>query len=322
MMWIKQGLSSVSRIATQLLLSLYLACSFAHAAPELTDADGRRLEISISDQFPSAQTQEIVQWIESVSTSLAGVYGHWPRKHWRIKVENTSGASDDPIPWAQVRRGKVDEVEFFVVEPVNAEVLTREWTSYHELAHLLIPYRGWGDAWFSEGLASYYQNLLQARSGVIGEQQMWQKLYEGFMRGRADSRFDGDTLGVVSADLRENGGFMRVYWSGAWYFLSADLALRSQSAGRVSLDSALEKLNDCCADRSMSVLAMVHALDDLNRVDIFTNLYHETLKSTSQPAFEPLFAALGIAVKDGQVILGADSEAGLLRHRISAAPAL
>lgn len=283
---------------------------------------GRRLELTISEQIRAEQGAQVQEWIESLSHTLASVYGHWPRRHWKVRVENASGASDDPIPWAQVNRGDVDEVEFFVVDNVSADTLRREWTGYHEFAHLLIPYRGWGDAWFSEGLASYYQNLLQARAGIISEQEMWQRLHDGFLRGRSDRRFDGEPLDEVSARLRENGGFMRVYWSGAWYFLAADLALRSQSEGLLSLDTALEKLNACCAERRMSVRSMVETLDELNRVSTFSNLYRETVRSESLPDFEPLFTALGIWIIDSQVSLDQDTAAARLRRGITTSPPL
>lgn len=306
------------------LLALFvLALGSATQAKSVTlEHAGRQLELIISDQFPPQQSAQIQQWLESISGSLASVYGHWPRRHWRVRVENASGASDDPIPWAQVNRGDVDEVEFFVVDNISAEQLRREWTGYHELAHLLIPYRGWGDAWFSEGLASYYQNLLQARSGIINEEEMWQRLHDGFLRGRNDSRFDGQPLGSVSARLRENGGFMRVYWSGAWYFLAVDLALRSQSGGLFSLDTALKKLNNCCSERTMSVPDMVHTLDELNRVDTFTSLYRKAAQSESLPKFEPLFDALGISVVDDRVRLKQSGDAAKLRQGISAASPL
>ena len=301
------------------LVLLALGSAAQGQSVTLKDAD-RRLDLTISEQFPAEQATEIRAWVESIADSLTTVYGHWPRQHWQISVENTSGASDDPIPWAQINRGRVDEVEFFVVDNVSAEQLRREWTGYHELAHLLIPYRGWGDAWFAEGLASYYQNLMQARSGIINEQEMWQRLHDGFSRGRNDNRFDGQTLDVVSAGLRENGGFMRVYWSGAWYFLATDLALRTRTPGLLSLDAALEKLNNCCAERPMSVPSMVQTLDELNRVDTFSTLYRDAVQSEAMPDFEPLLHALGISVIDGQVRLEQSGAAAKLRREISAAP--
>lgn len=312
MRWIKYPLCAA-------LLAL---CTGVQASRVSIEHAGRRMDLDISAHFTTQQAAQIELWVRSIAESLASVYGHWPRRHWRIRVENASGASDDPIPWAQVNRGDLDEVEFFVVDNVGAEALRREWTGYHELAHLLIPYRGWGDAWFAEGLASYYQNLLQARSGVIGEQEMWQRLHDGFLRGRNDTRFDGLPLDEVSAGLRQNGGFMRVYWSGAWYFLAADLELRSRSNGMFSLDTALEKLNACCAERSMSVAAMVHTLDELNRVDTFSSLYRDAVQSRTLPAFEPLFDQLGIGVIDGRVVLEQDPGKAKLRHGIAFGPLL
>ena len=57
-----------------------------------------------------------------------------------------------------------------MVNPESSmQEITNDWTAFHELSHLLIPYRGHGDLWFSEGLATYYQNIIQARAGVLSE---------------------------------------------------------------------------------------------------------------------------------------------------------
>lgn len=283
------------------------------AATNLYDDRGGRLEIHLEEGLSAVEQVEMQRWIEGIAASLADIYGHWPRRHWRVFVQGTSGASSDPIPWAQVNRGEVDEVHFYVIASTPGEQLLQEWTGYHELAHLLIPYRGWGDTWFSEGLASYYQNLLQARSGIISEQQLWQKLYEGFQRGRNDRQFDGQSLRSVSARLRSSGGFMRVYWSGAWYFLAADLHLRASGGNHASLDRALQKLNRCCADRAMSVPEMVRRLDSLEGGRLFQQLYDSVVVSTAVPDFESLFASLGLRVHHDQVILEGTPQQAALR---------
>jgi hypothetical protein len=278
--------------------------------------DGRTLALQISSDFSPGQRDELLAWIEFVSASLLQVYGHWPRQAWRISVSPASAADSDPIPWAQVNRGAIDTVEFFVVPQASAERLKEEWTGYHELAHLLIPYRGWGHQWFSEGLASFYQNILQARAGVLSEQQAWQSLYEGFQRGRADAAFDGQPLARVSATMREQGGFMRVYWSGAWYFLACDLRLRQQSGGKMTLDLALQKLNACCANARLSVPEIVNKLDDLNGVLLFEPLFRQLDESTAMPAFETSFASLGISIVDGEVVLQQAGPGAALRQQI------
>ena len=273
------------------------------ARTHLIARDQQTLELSISTQYSQGSTKQIEQWMEHISDALFNVYGKWPRDRWRAVINPTSGASSDPIPWAQVNRDTIDRVSFYTIAEPTAAQLIENWTGYHELAHLLIPYRGWGDKWFSEGLASYYQCLLQARSGVISEQQMWQKLYDGFMRAKADSQFNGSALHRVSSTLRENTAYMRVYWSGAWYFLSADVQLRQQSGGEHSLDKALALLNRCCADTPLSVAEMVERLDVVNELVLFVPLYKQVRDTTSMPEFNRLLASLGIDVSDGKVLL-------------------
>ncbi len=299
---------------------LSLRASDAESTRHLRLEDGRRLEILISSQFKPAMRDELLEWVDYIAAALRQVYGHWPMRRWQISITPTSASSIDPIPWAQVRRDDTVRVEFFTAASATAGELQRAWTSYHELAHLLIPYRGWGDSWFSEGLASYYQNILQARAGLISEQEMWQQLYQGFRRGLAENRFDGQPLHRVSDRLREDGGFMRVYWSGAWYFLAADTRLRLQSGGRLSLDAALEKLNQCCAEDRLSVPEIVARLDDLNRLVLFRSLYDEVAASTTVPPFAAIFASLGIDVVDGQVSLQETGPGARLRRAITAAP--
>lgn len=311
---------------------LYRLCAFAlfawclqvpcGMAETLTGQGGRRLELDISEQFDGAQRDAIVHWIGDISHALERVYGHWPEPLWRVVVQPASGASDDVIPWAQVHRGRIDTVEYFVLRSADPQQLNRAWTAYHELAHLLIPYRGWGDIWFSEGLASYYQNLLRARIGVLDEQAMWQKLHEGFMRGRNDHEFDGQSLERVSGNMRHAGGFMRVYWSGAWYFLAADIALRQSDTGPGSLDLALKQLNHCCADDELSVMEMVALLDELNGVELFSPLYKRARSSTSFPDFESLYRVLGISLKGDRVQLSQGDEAARMRRQMLEFPKL
>lgn len=281
------------------------------------------VEIQLSAEFTPSMQAELVEWLDHITQALLQVYGRWPRENWEIAVEATSAGSNEPIPWAHVVRADVDRVEFYTAQSTTADKLKSNWTGYHELSHLLIPYRGWGDMWFSEGLATYYQNLLQARSGILDEQAMWQKIYEGFMRGRAQTEFDGEELQRLSPKLRQQRSYMRVYWSGAWYFLAAEVKLRQQSGGKLTLDHALERLNRCCADQKMSVIDMVRKIDEENELILFYPLYLEAIASTRVPEFEALFTSLGISLtKNRQVILQQRGPGASLRRQISAAKLL
>jgi len=307
-------LSSQLAVAILVLFSFGISAAEKHHSLQYND---QSVELIISDQFSHSMQGNIHNWGDYISRALLQVYGRLPRENLQIVVSPVSAGSADPIPWAQVHRGDIDKVEFYTAVSASVDELKGAWTSYHELSHLLIPYRGWGDMWFSEGLATYYQNVLQARLGLFSEQEMWQHLYEGFMRGRAQSEFDSIDLQTVSTEMREKGGYMRVYWSGAWYFLTADLRLRQQSGGKRTLDSALEKLNQCCAEQKMSVLQMVKKLDEINKLLLFHPLYLETIATTKSPRFEPLFASMGITVVEERVQIQTVGPGARLRSQIS-----
>ena len=119
----------------------------------------------------------------------------------------------EPVPWAHVLRGGGVAAEFYVDRTRSLDELRRDWTATHELSHMLLPYINRGDAWLSEGFASYYQNVLRARAGMLAPEQAWNKLYRGFQRGRDGTR--GRTLAEASRSMGRDRAFMRVYWSGA-----------------------------------------------------------------------------------------------------------
>ena len=300
-----------------LVMFLCLAATVSSADRQEITRDGRTLELDLSDQFAESQRQQVVEWVNFIAESLLQVYGRWPRDRWHVEVQPISGSYRDTIPWGQVTRGQPDTVHFYVLTGANSKQLIENWTGYHELAHLLIPYKGDGDRWFSEGLASYYQNILQARAGTISEQAMWQKLLDGFIRGRKQDQFNGIPLSQVSDEMRENRSFMRVYWSGAWYFFAADVQLRQQSGGKANLDTALAALNKCCADRQMSAQEMVEALDRENRLLLFEPLFTKADNSTRLPEFESIFASLGISITDNRVVLQPEGPGAELRRDIS-----
>lgn len=316
-------LHPLTRACTLMVLSAWLTVGLANAkASELFAHDDRYLELSISPDFTEETRLEVSRWAQFLANSLLQAYGRWPQQHWRINVAPASAVADDPIPWAQVVRGTITTVEFYVSPQSTTERLKRAWTGYHEMGHLLIPYRGWGDLWFSEGLASYYQNLLQARAGTISEREMWQRIHDGLQRGTRDTGFSDQPLHAVSDAMHNRGGFMRVYWSGARYFLELDVRLRRQSGGRLNLDLALQRLNDCCANRKLAARDIARLLDEHNDVVLFQPLYERTRESLAVAPADKLFASLGINVADGTVSLQPSGPGARLRREIATARAL
>ena len=142
------------------------------------------------------------------------------------------------------------------------------------------------------------------QSGRITEPQIWQKLYAGFQRGLKGTRkVQSETLLQASQSRGKGGRYgrtMRIYWSGAAYFLIADWQLLKVSGGKQGLSDVLLKLNQCCIDSSKqwSGAELANKLDELSKTEIFSSLYDEISNSKEFPSTGEVFEALGIKIID------------------------
>ncbi len=244
-------------------------------APMLVSTFDTRLTVSIAEELDG---NIINKWLRWNHQALEQAFGSAPSKPYRIIVSASHSGSNSYVPWGQVNRRELANQVHLVINPgATYEQLISDWTAYHEYSHLLIPYQGWGDLWFSEGLASYYQNILQYRMGVLTQSQARQKLLDGLQRGMDNNPAPTLSLGQLSSSMRRYRAYMRVYWSGAWYFWKVDQALRERD---LSLDQALNHLNNCCAKQSLSAKQMISELDSFSDSDLFSSNFQHAARST------------------------------------------
>jgi predicted metalloprotease with PDZ domain len=173
----------------------------------------------------------------------------------------------------------------------------------HELSHLLHPLIEGDSRWLYEGLASYYQNVLRARQGLIPAATAWEKLHAGFRRGRKGTR-PSQTLARASEAMLRERAFMRVYWSGAAIALLSDLELRRVSGGRQSLDSVLSDLQRCClpSDRLWGEREVIDKLDALSGTRIFSRLYDRYIDNDDFPDLRAAYSFLGLQPEDDETL--------------------
>ena len=255
---------------------------------------GTELRAAIVGVDASRRRDKLRDWIQESAAAVAAVHGEFPRSQPQVLVVNI-GRQREPVPWAQVQRGGGVAAHFYVDASRSSREFRDDWTATHEFAHMLLPYVSSGDRWLSEGLASYYQNILRARDGRLSEESAWRKLNAGFRRGIRDTD-RGMSLAEVSRRMRSEGAFMRVYWSGAAVMLLADVRLRARSEGQQSLDTALAALRECCFANGHTWRAreLFRKLDQLTGTDIFTDLYAEHARSEDFPDIQPTYQALGV----------------------------
>jgi hypothetical protein len=258
---------------------------------------GARLRVALLHGSPAVEWDLVRQWLTRAAGAVTTLYGRFPVETAQIIV--VPGArGDEPVPWAFVLRGGMPSVHFFINQrrPL-AEFLT-DWTAVHELSHLLLPYVRPEDAWLSEGAASYFQNVLRARSGMITPADAWQRMHSGFRRGMRS--MPGVTLADATERMYRDGAFMRVYWHGAATLLLADQRLRARTQGRESLDTALSRLQQCCLapDQGWQAGTLFARLDALTGSSVFSELLAEQ-NASRFPDLSEAYALLGLRLSDG-----------------------
>lgn len=274
---------------------------------------GTELRLAVIGHLKTRQFETINAWIKENADAVASVYGRFPRQDPQILVIAT-GQQKEAVPWAHVLRGGGVAAEFFVDETRSLDSFREDWTAAHELSHMLLPFVTRNDRWLSEGLASYYQNVLRARDGRLSEEQAWLKLHSGFERGRAGTGSSSE----AKASSSGWGSIMHIYWSGAAIMLMADSELRMLSDGRQSLDSALARLQECCFGREQTWRAreLFSELDRITGTAVFADLYREHVSDDEFPDLDHTFEQLGLVLKSDSIRFDPDAPWARIRYYI------
>jgi predicted metalloprotease with PDZ domain len=230
------------------------------------------------------------------------------------------GGGRGAVMFGQSVRGQGNALELLIDPAAPADEFADDWTAVHELSHLMHPYLGDRGAWLAEGLATYYQNVLRARSGLLTPAQGWDRLFQGFQRG-AKARSD-ETLDEVAQNMHRSHAFQRVYWAGAAYWLTVDRDLRRDSGGAMNLETALSRFRDCClpAYRQWQPEDFVARLDKLAGSAVFTTRYREFAGMREFPDWAKVYADLGIRTDGEHLAFDAKARDAAIRDAIMAAP--
>jgi hypothetical protein len=239
---------------------------------------GGRIRAALLPPWQASDLGRIVPNVEA----LLQAFGALPRRDSQLLVLPLPGVRE-AAPWGQTTRGEAAAVQLFAGADAPPDALLADWTATHELAHLLHPHLGPRGRWLSEGLASYYQNVLRARLGALPADEAWQRLDAGLLRGRDDTRSRGLTLEQAARRMHATRGYMRVYWSGAAFWMEADFELRANGD---SLDEVLRRFAQCCLEREAELTPeqFVAQLDRLAGRDVFGARYARFAASVEFPA--------------------------------------
>ena len=231
-----------------------------------------------------------------------------------LAVVVPEGPSDEPVRFGMATRGGGSALLLLV--PSNAELdsLRRDWVAVHVLCHLVHPFVARDQAWLSEGLATYYQEVLRVRAGLLPQAEAWRRLYEGSLRGKDRE----ESLAKASAEVWTNRDYPTIYWAGASFALLADVELRRRSAGKRSLDDVMNGLSACCArnEKPLRAEAVLARMDELAGTPVFSELAERWVHGPTLPELGPLFAKLGLRIDGESVHKHANAELVWIRDAI------
>lgn len=266
----------------------------------------------------SVSDEGVRQYIRSGAEAVATLNGRLPFERAQILVVPVGPGRDD-VAFGHVGRGGGGSVMLFVRENAELESMKRDWILVHELSHLALPYVRRADAWLSEGLATYYQEVLRARGGLRTPLESWRALHSGLASGRRDGG-SARSLREESANMRQTFAFRRVYWGGAAFALELDVALRRQGS---SLDALLARLEDCCTEQyePWSAQRLISELDRLSGSSLPSEIAARHLAAEQIPALTDLYDFLGLrVVDDGGLQLDGSAPGADIRRAITEAP--
>ena len=257
------------------------------------DAAGVAVTVAPLEQV-ALSGEDLETWLRPAVETVVDAFGG-PRSD-RLLVMLRSAPGGGGPSFGEAFPGAHPTVVLHVGEVTGLDEVVGNWVAQHEIAHVALPRFAREDAWLSEGLASYYQELLIARAGGQSAERAWGRLLDGFARGAP--RAGDDTLAGDSAKMGERHAYWRVYWSGAAIALEWDVALR-RDHGR-TLDEALAAL--CAAhpvdapggnDR-LAAEDVLRELDAWLGGDLFTRTARAHLASRAFPDTSADLAWLGV----------------------------
>jgi len=273
------------------------------------------INVAILNAAQAFDASRLQHWIDKNLDALLLTYGDFPVSNLQLLIIPV-GKDHEPVPWGEAMHGGGDSIHLYIDQTRPLTEFMNDWVLIHELSHLLHP-RFSNATWLSEGIASYYQNVLRSRSGLLDEQKAWQKLHEGFQRGIRGTPTD-KTLAQVSATMMRSQSFMRVYWSGAAISLLADYELRKLSNNKQSLDTAMKSLSQCCLKmtKTWSRAEIIEKLDSLTHTQVFSQLNKQYLHSTKFPQLEAVYSKLGLTVHENKIKINSQAKDAFIRKAI------
>jgi predicted metalloprotease with PDZ domain len=162
------------------------------------------------------------------------------------------------------------------------------------MLHLGFPDLAARHKWMQEGLSTYLEPVVRAHAGVVAPAEVWQNWVERMPHGLP---------GPGDAGLDHTPTWGRTYWGGAIFWLLVDIEVRRRTDGRCSIRTILLALLDAGGDHRVTwpIERVLEASDAAVGVPVFTELYRQHARASTDVELDTLWTELGIVVNGDSV---------------------
>lgn len=264
--------------------------AFGRFEVERIEVGAAVLDVAVLEGLTAQTRSHVAPWLGAAARMAAQPFGRFPRERGAIVV--VPAASGDPVRFGMVARGGGASLLLLVSPDAARDALVSDWVAVHEFCHLAHPFVVREDAWLSEGLATYYQEVARVRAGVLPEAEAWRRIYDGAQLGDTAR----GSLAEESARMFVERSFPMVYWAGAAFALLADVELRRRTLGKRSLDDVMAELAACCSHDTHPVPAreVIARMDRIAGVPVFGELMQRWVLGQELPELAALYDQLGL----------------------------
>lgn len=288
--------------------AIYAAVRSQPATPITVGAS--RIDVVFADGAPGLDRTRVTAWVRRSAAALATYFGRYPVQHLYLLIVADDG---DGIHSGVTFGYDGSAIRVHVGRNAGQDAFDKDWILVHEMVHAALPNVPRESLWVQEGEAVYIEPIARAQAGQLDPKEVWRWSLVGMPKGQPGPDDEG---------LDRTHSWGRTYWGGAAFWLQAEVEIRQRTHGQTGLQTAFRAINQASGGNTAewSVDRMLATGDAATGGHELTALYAQAKATPMRVDLAGLFARLGVAMKDDQVIFDDTAPLANLRRQITSPP--